>query len=59
MIDTNSEEYRREQEAKHVIQLGSKFKRQTYIDGVKQKRGIAGAIILKQDILKYWDKYKK
>ncbi len=58
MIDKNSEKYRRFCEAKHALRM-TKFKRDIYLSGVKQKRGEDGYWLLVEDIEKLEEKLNK
>ena len=55
-IDTTSEAWRRECEARHVCALPSLSDRRRYILGVREKRGNAAADQLERDVRHEWVK---
>jgi hypothetical protein len=55
-LDTYSEEWRAECEARYVCNIKSKYERNLYLQGVLEKRGKEPAAKLRRDVLMEWNK---
>lgn len=58
MIDKNSEQWRMECEARHVLRLGGLWDRRAYLDLIEAERGVEARKALEAVIGVEWNKRK-
>lgn len=58
MIDKNSEQWRMECEARHVLRLGGLMARRAYLELIGTKRGVEAKKALEQAVLDEWKRIK-